>query len=206
LSITIINEDFILKMYRDCFICSKEFFVRSDRVKTAKFCSRKCQMPWITQQSVVKMKEKWATEDTFVKLKESFDRFVVKKDGCWDWNGCKTDGYGAFRFRGKHFKAHRASWIIHNGEISEGLWVLHKCDNRGCSNPEHLFIGNALDNQRDKMSKGRGVGEKLNPDLVREIKKLLRMGVKNIRIEKDFSISESTVTSIKLGRTWKDII
>ena len=153
------------------------------------------------------MHERWSNEDATLKMQESFGRFAIKKDGCWDWSGCKASGYGVFRFRGKHKKAHRVSWILTNGEIPKGLYVLHKCDNPSCSNPEHLFLGTAVDNSRDKLRKNRrNGGEKLCEEQVIEIRNLLLKGVTGVRIQKDYSISETTVTNIKLNRTWKDII
>jgi hypothetical protein len=51
--------------------------------------------------------------------------------------------------------AHRVAWIIKNGPIQGGLYVLHKCDNRMCCNPDHLFLGTHQDNMDDMRSKGR---------------------------------------------------
>lgn len=64
-------------------------------------------------------------------------------------------GYALVKFRKKPIGAHRASWIVHNGEIPEGYWVLHKCDNPLCINPDHLFLGKAKDNSCDMISKFR---------------------------------------------------
>ena len=64
-------------------------------------------------------------------------------------------GYGAIRYKGKMMLTHRASWLIHKGEIPEGLMVLHHCDNPLCINPSHLFLGTAKDNSDDKIKKGR---------------------------------------------------
>jgi hypothetical protein len=52
-------------------------------------------------------------------------------------------------------QAHRLSWLVNVGEIPEGMHVLHKCDNRPCCNPKHLFLGTNLDNIKDRVSKNR---------------------------------------------------
>ncbi len=88
-------------------------------------------------------------------------RFIGKvsktgADGCWVWMANTfRNGYGGFTLNGKHTLAHRASWVIFNGEIPTGLQVLHKCDNSLCVNPDHLFLGTAADNIYDMVSKGR---------------------------------------------------
>lgn len=75
---------------------------------------------------------------------------------CWEWSaGKEGDGYGAFCVEGKQYKAHRIAWTITNGEIPEGLSVLHHCDNPSCVHPHHLFIGTQRENMRDKILKGR---------------------------------------------------
>lgn len=75
---------------------------------------------------------------------------------CWVWIGPRAaNGYGIVN--GYHFTerfAHRLSWTMANGPIPSGLWVLHSCDNKPCVNPEHLFLGTALDNAHDRDRKG----------------------------------------------------
>lgn len=77
---------------------------------------------------------------------------------CWKWTGCISARYGLFWVFGRKYKAHRVSWMIENGAIPEGLWILHKCDNPPCVNPNHLFSGNRSENMLDAARKGR-----LNP-------------------------------------------
>lgn len=94
---------------------------------------------------------------------ERFWQKVVKTDGCWRWAGRNRHkfGYGIIGSNSpKHLgrrgmEAHRLSWIIHFGQIPEGLSVLHKCDNPECTRPDHLFLGTTVDNLADMRRKGR---------------------------------------------------
>lgn len=77
-------------------------------------------------------------------------------DACWEWTGCiGDDGYGKTHAFGKIMRAHRLSYILHIGEIEEGLMVLHRCDNTKCLNPSHLFLGTGKDNGADMVMKER---------------------------------------------------
>ncbi len=85
-------------------------------------------------------------------------------DGCWQWTGTVTrHGYGQIRYASdgwKNASAHRVSWELANGPIPRaaghhGICVLHRCDNRRCVRPSHLFLGTVTDNNRDRSQKGR---------------------------------------------------
>ena len=81
---------------------------------------------------------------------------VQKTDGCWTWTGAKHPfGHGLFTWEGRGQYTHRISWQIHFGEIPEGMYVCHSCDNPPCVNPAHLWLGTCADNLRDMVAKGR---------------------------------------------------
>lgn len=76
---------------------------------------------------------------------------------CWQWTAATSKfGYGKFGNNGGWEMAHRASYRINVGPIPEGLSVLHRCDNRKCVRPDHLFLGTYADNVHDCEAKGRG--------------------------------------------------
>ena len=81
-------------------------------------------------------------------------KYVIdKKTGCWNWIGSRfPNGYGQSTYAQY---AHRASWLLFKGEIPKNKYVLHKCDNPSCVNPDHLFLGDQFDNMRDCSTKGR---------------------------------------------------
>lgn len=133
--------------------------------------------------------------------KERFEKFVmpIPWSGCWEWMG-QISRYGKFRL-GREQLAHRASWILHNGDIPEGLHVLHKCDNPSCVNPDHLFLGTHLDNMQDKVSKGRTsslVGE-LHPNArftEEQIKHIRECGIRSKELAIEFSCSYTYIDQI----------
>lgn len=83
-------------------------------------------------------------------------RVAVDEAGCWKFIGCITPrGYGAVQLRGSKVGAHRAMWQAVNGQIPSGMLICHRCDVPDCINPDHLFLGTSLDNNRDRAQKGR---------------------------------------------------
>lgn len=136
----------------------------------------------------------------------------VYKGDCWIWQGSRDgDGYGTVYFRGSAQLVHRVSWILLKGEIPDGLFVLHRCDNPPCLNPDHLFLGTQLDNMQDCAKKKRLIrdGEhnghhKLTWDQVREIRKQLIEGKSAYSLSLFYGVTKTSIHSIKYYETWKE--
>lgn len=137
---------------------------------------------------------------------------------CWNWIGGRTvDGYGRVNWKGKLTLAHRLSWEFTNGQIPDGLNVLHNCpdgDNPACVNPAHLFLGTQGDNIRDMFSKGRGnraKGEqhsnaKLTEKEIKSIRqRFAQGGVTKCQLGRDFGVSEVLIGLIVRRKSWKHI-
>jgi len=88
--------------------------------------------------------------------KESFEAKIEKTETCWNWLGSvNNSGYGFIRWHGERYGVHRLSYELFIGNIPDGLFALHKCDNRKCVNPDHLWLGTQSDNLKDMYNKGR---------------------------------------------------
>jgi hypothetical protein len=132
-------------------------------------------------------------------------------DPCWEWTGARqSDGYGQSSYLGKVLLTHRLAWMFHYGEMP-ALQVLHRCDNRPCCNPAHLFLGTNADNVADKVAKGRARtirGEAHHSHRLREsdvhlVRKLLRNGISQQKIADRFGVTQVAIGAIALGRSWK---
>lgn len=141
---------------------------------------------------------------------------------CWQWFGNRTsNNYGQVKWTPRHknrMLAHRASWLIHKGEIPE-LCVLHKCDNRLCVNPNHLFLGTQKDNIQDCLRKGRlnpgggapqngenNFNAKLSNVDVFEIRRRYSQEGSSVKfLAKAFGVSDTSIRMIIRRKTWKCI-
>ncbi len=143
---------------------------------------------------------------------ERFWRSVDKSGECWIWTAGRTQsGYGRFALNHKTHRAHRISWEFTNGNIPEGLWVLHHCDNRACVRPDHLYLGTHSDNVKDRSDRERQArGEKvavgkLTSAHVIEIRQLRESGLTYRQIAKRFDVSDYAIYAIVRGKTWRHI-
>jgi HNH endonuclease len=152
-----------------------------------------------------------------ISLKRRFWAKVQKMPGCWLWKARTRKGYGSINQgrRNTPIAAHKVSWILHNGEVPDGLCVLHHCDNRPCTNPAHLFLGTKKDNTADMIKKGRSrlgqpqIGEhngraRLTWKKVEEMRQWRaadRPTIKTIAVH--YGMSMSAVHSVLKGDHWK---
>jgi hypothetical protein len=139
---------------------------------------------------------------------------------CILFTGCLNNrGYGQVRRKGKTFLAHRVAYTEHHGiPLSElrGLVIRHRCDTPKCVNPDHLVIGTQKQNIGDAIERGRHVppphktGENVGTSVltetdVKEIKRLLRLGVYQRVIAERFGVSQVQISHIKLGKQWSHV-
>jgi hypothetical protein len=192
---------------RPCVICSTSFMVRA--AKKQECCGTRCALRLVQNRKRTPLNVRFWLK--------------VSKDGpvpahrpelgpCWPWTGrTGSHGYGLIR-RGEgdyaNLEAHRASWELHRGQIMDGLWVLHHCDNRPCVRPDHLFLGTSPDNHADMVSKGRQArGEKTNTarlteSQVLEIRQRRASGERQTDLAREFSVSVNTIGNIFRRETW----
>ena len=131
------------------------------------------------------------------------DRFwskvkVGESDECWEWIAGTRVGYGEFFLNGTGFYSHRIAFLISNIGFDQSLHVLHKCDNRPCCNPNHLFQGTPRDNARDRSIKG--IGAKLKKSDVEKIVEMRKEGLIFSDIAKVFSITTSHACRVYWGK------
>ena len=147
-------------------------------------------------------------------IEQRFFNKVDKTNSCWNWTALRSkQGYGRLTVNRKNYTAHRISWILHNGEIPDGLFVCHHCDNTSCVNPDHLFLGTAKDNALDRSAKGRGRDDngkkhpsaKLKECDVYYIREKLSEGVLGKDLAAKFNVCCMTISNIKTGRRWRSV-
>ena len=137
----------------------------------------------------------------------NFYEHVYITDTCWYWTGClDKDGYGVSKYNKKKTPAHRVSWLLHNGNIKVGHYILHTCHNPMCVNPLHLKQGTQYENIQDQIKLGTNVARnkitaKLTPDVVRYI----RTSDKTTRnLATELNLSYHCIWDAR-KRSWKDV-
>jgi hypothetical protein len=130
---------------------------------------------------------------------------------CWNWLASTSKGYGQIMVGQKPQRAHRVSFEIFHGPIPNDLHVCHRCDNKLCINPSHLFLGTNADNTADKVSKNRqhrlrGIahgGAKLTDADVLAIR--ARIGAPAPEVGRLYGVGPEAILAIWHRRNWKHI-
>lgn len=152
---------------------------------------------------------------------------INPETGCWEWTGCKTrkrNGHGRIHYgrtpEGKQIMllVHRLMYAIVVGPVREGENICHRCDNRPCVNPAHLFLGTNQDNVDDREAKGRNVVKKrsqhykakLSEAQVAEIRRRVvitgtgRYGGNCGQLAREFGVQRTQIANIFHNRSWKE--
>lgn len=151
---------------------------------------------------------------TIKPIEEGFWPLVSKQaSGCWEWIGrLDQHGYGEFFHDGRSWKAHRLAWVLRHGSIKKGMCACHKCDNRKCVNPDHIFIGTNVDNLKDMHRKGRGGWGERNGNAkftAEEVRGMIlehrEKGTSCTELAERRGVDPSTVSLILLGKSWRRV-
>lgn len=135
--------------------------------------------------------------------KKEFLKRVSIGDDCWQWMGAGSQsGYGNLHTVDGNRYAHRISYEIFKGPITDGLYVLHSCDNRMCVNPKHLSLGTHADNQLDKLRRGRTPRNeahwncKIPKERIPEVFAMRKSGMSQTAIGKVFGVGQDQISRI----------
>ena len=146
----------------------------------------------------------------------------VNKDasnGCWEWVGHRqTHGHGVVTRSLRNGRreriqtlAHRYAWELEASKIPEGMFLLHKCGNPPCVNPDHLYVGGYKENGRDMVEHGRSTrGErsrtaKLTEVQVMRIRHAHAKGVGDKELASKYGVKPHAIYQIWRGANWKHL-
>lgn len=142
---------------------------------------------------------------------------VVQDGDCWLWTGdlSRRGGYGRVYLgidstgKKRFESAAVAFYREFVGPIPDGGWMLHRCDNPPCVNPDHLFVGSHRENMRDMVEKGRSTKgtrrpstSKLNEEDVRAIRASTESQRK---LAARYGVDGSTICRIRTGQRHKGV-
>lgn len=135
---------------------------------------------------------------------------IKSEEECWPWKDClQKNGYGYLSVggrSGKDIPAHRIAKTLSTGEeISDGLVVMHSCDNPPCCNPGHLECGTQTNNIKDMVNKDRSAISYGNANVNWDIVDIIRQSsLTGKELSDQLSIPTPTISKIRNHKTWKE--
>jgi hypothetical protein len=158
-------------------------------------------------------------------IRRFFEKVRVPCDGegCWEWTASRfPDRYGKFKLHGRNVRAHRTIWTLTRGPTPDGLCICHHCDNPGCVNPAHLFLGSVADNVADRDAKGRqcrgdahreahkgcfrGTGNGRAVLAEADIRKIrATIGVTQDELARRFGVGQAQISRIRRRKLWRHV-
>jgi hypothetical protein len=147
---------------------------------------------------------------------DTYERVMAKVrvgEGCWEWTGGTNMGYGQISVGNRPQRVHRIAYEHHFGLIPKGMLVCHRCDNRLCVNPAHLWLGTIADNVRDMWAKGRENltnqvrGERVNTAKLTaaDVVAIRADPRSSLRVAPDYGVSPSMVRQIRARTSWRHV-
>lgn len=135
-----------------------------------------------------------------IKCRLDFKSVLNSDTGCVEWIGAKQKaGYGAVNTADGVKSTHRLAFEDRFGEIPDGMFVCHRCDNPSCINVDHLFLGTNEDNVQDMKSKGRAAwANKEMPDWIKD-----RIRKANATAVRTVSEAQRLKTSEMMKKRWE---
>lgn len=140
---------------------------------------------------------------------------VPTDEGCIEWPGARSDGYGVLNDHGKLVYTHRVAFLLGGDVLGEDQLVLHRCDNPPCVTFDHLFSGTHSDNMRDMIAKGRrgprsdrgslNANALTTEEVIAEGKRRCRAGESTTAVALDLGIGRKALDSAIHGRAWKHV-
>lgn len=146
-----------------------------------------------------------------IKKLENFCK-LDPKTGCFNWTRSLASGYGKIWFGGSKDMAHRAAYFLGHGALPPKKIVCHKCNNKLCCNPHHMYAGTQSDNTKDMIKDGcfPHIGEKhyqavFTEDMVREARRLYKIKKNCAAVARELGVERRTLSNVIHGKTWKHV-
>jgi hypothetical protein len=197
----VVKNAYYLDQSKTCLSCGKLFYRHAKYGplywSKAKCCSQKCGISYLYV-------------DNRPTLEEKFNQYVLKGNGCWEWQWLKDkNGYGLLPYAGKQYRAHVVSLELHGNPVTkENPIACHTCDNPSCVNPSHLYPGTYKTNSQDMIDRGRSQKGSTNVQSKLSEKDIIDIRASAERVcnlAKKYNVSHASISGIKSRKTWGHI-